>query len=59
MKLRSGRGDILTSQKNISLGFPVYQKLTAVRHANRRDYWVVTQKYNSDSLYSYLNFTKW
>ena len=54
MKLRSGRGDILTSQKNISLGFPVYQKLTAVRHANRRDYWVVTQKFNSDSLYSYL-----
>ncbi len=54
MKLRSGRGDILTSQKNISLGFPVYQKLTAVRHANRRDYWVVTQKFNSDSLFSYL-----
>lgn len=54
MRLNSNRGDIISSSKNTSLIFPSCEKITAVKHANGRDYWVLLHKYNSDTIYSYL-----
>lgn len=54
MKLRSGLGDFISGKVNIPLVAPSCGKLTAVRHANRKDYWVITQKYNTDTVYAYL-----
>lgn len=54
MKLRFGRGDFIPGKVNIPLVAPSCGKLTAVRHANRKDYWVITQKYYTDTLYAYL-----
>ncbi len=54
LKLRSGLGDFIPGKVNIPLVAPSCGKLTAVRHANRKDYWVITQKYHTDTLYAYL-----
>ncbi|MBL4670297.1 MAG: T9SS type A sorting domain-containing protein [Flavobacteriales bacterium] len=50
----NGSGDVLLNEKNILLIDTVAEKLTAVRHSNGIDYWVITHKYNSDAFYSYL-----
>jgi gliding motility-associated-like protein len=42
-----------TSQWNIPLLTPVAQKLTAVRHSNGKDYWVIVHKWGSDEFYAY------
>ena len=54
MKLNSGKGDIVPMLKNIPLLTPTCEKLTAVLHSNNKDYWVLTHKFNSDSIYAYL-----
>lgn len=51
--LDNGFGDVIINQKNIKLLDTVAEKLTAVRHANGIDYWVITHKYFSDAFYSY------
>jgi gliding motility-associated-like protein len=43
-----------TSRWNIPLLSPVAQKLTAVRHSNLKDYWIIVHKWGSDEFYSYL-----
>lgn len=53
MCLNNGMGDVATGQKNILLHTPVAEKLTAVRHGNGTDYWVITHEYYSDAFYSY------
>lgn len=52
--LDNGFGDIINNQKNVFLLDTVAEKLTATKHANGIDYWVVTHKYFSDAFYSYL-----
>lgn len=52
--LDNGLGDIISNQKNILLLDTVAEKLTATKHSNGIDYWVVTHKYFSDAFYSYL-----
>jgi gliding motility-associated-like protein len=52
MTLSSGNGDV--TAKNIPLLTPVSEKVTAVMHCNRKDYWVICHKYGSDAYYSYL-----
>lgn len=54
MCLKNGLGDIITNSKNILLLDTVAEKLTAVKHTNGIDYWVITHKYFSDAFYSYL-----
>src|SRR5208337_2415349 len=49
----SGFGDIMKEKKNIKLLDTVCEKLTAVRHANGTDYWVIVHKYYSDAFFSY------
>ena len=51
--LDNGLGAVIPNRKNIKLIDTVAEKLTAVRHANGVDYWVITHKYFSDAFYSY------
>jgi len=54
MKLNSGRGDIIATKKNLKLPFISSGKITAIRHVNRKGFWVVIPKSNSDTIFSYL-----
>lgn len=51
MTLNGGLGDVTV--KNVQLQTPVTEKLTAVRHANNIDAWVVVHGWNSDIFYAY------
>lgn len=51
--LNNGLGDIGTGKKNILLLDTVAEKLTAVRHSNGTDYWIITHKFYSDAFYAY------
>ncbi|MDB4710318.1 gliding motility-associated C-terminal domain-containing protein [Flavobacteriales bacterium] len=53
MSLQSGLGDI-NSNKNIPVVTPICEKVTAIRHQNNIDYWIVTHLYNSNTFHSYL-----
>ncbi|MEO1030839.1 MAG: T9SS type B sorting domain-containing protein [Bacteroidota bacterium] len=52
MNLNNGNGDI-TNQKNIELNASVTEKITAVKHANGIDYWVVAHDWNNNNFLSY------
>ncbi len=54
MCLDGGLGDVDTTEKNVFLKDYVTEKLTAVRHANGIDYWVVVHKFGSDQFLAYL-----
>lgn len=58
MRLDNGKGDIIPSQKNIKIygGTSASSGLTAIRHHNNKDAWVVARLYKPDSNYyvSYL-----
>lgn len=51
--LNDSLGDVVEGQKNILLLDTVAEKLSAVRHANGTDYWVIVHKYFSDAFYAY------
>lgn len=53
MKLNSGRGAI-NSTKNVQLLKNTCEKITAVKHANGIDYWVLTHRYNTDTIFAFL-----
>ncbi len=53
MCLDDGLGDVIESSKNTLLLDMVSEKLTAVRHSNGVDYWVLVHKYFSDDFYAY------
>lgn len=52
MSLSGGLGDV--TLKNIELEGPVVEKLSATRHANGRDVWVVAHGWNNANYYAYL-----
>jgi len=52
MNLNNGLGDI--ENKNIQLETPVSEKITAVRHANNRDFWVISHGWETDSFFVHL-----
>ena len=54
MNLNGGMGDVIAGQKNIQLVHPATEKITAVRHCNGRDVWVVTHEWNSNRFFAYL-----
>lgn len=47
-----GLGSVIT--KNIFLDSPAEEKVTAVKHYNNRDIWVITHLWNSKAFYVYL-----
>lgn len=53
MNLNSGLGDVVTSQKNISLGSGWTEKLCAYYNPAINAYWVVTHKWMSDQFVSF------
>ncbi len=52
LSLDGGLGDV--TLKNALINTPMSEKLTAVRHANNTDIWVVSHEWNSDVFRSYL-----
>ena len=52
MTLDGGLGDVIN--KNIFLHHPVTEKLTAVRHANGCDVWVIVHEWSSNGFLAYL-----
>lgn len=58
LNARGGLGDV-TATKGVTLPTPtiggkITEKLTAVRHANGRDYWIVVHGWQSNAFYSFL-----
>lgn len=53
MRLNSGYGDVVASEKNIVLTKPQCEKATAVLQCNKRDFWLVTNHSSSDSILSF------
>jgi gliding motility-associated-like protein len=52
MNLDNGRGDL--EAKNIPIISGVSEKLTAVRHCNQRDIWIITHTTFSNTYYAFL-----
>ena len=53
MNLSAGLGAV-TANKNILLQTPSCEKLTAVRHCNNRDIWIVSHDWNSNQFRTWL-----
>ncbi len=53
MSLNGGKGDIVPSSKNILLQQTLTEKLTAIRHRNGTDYWVLVHGINDKKFYAY------
>src|ERR1043165_2300075 len=54
MSLQSGLGDVEVASKNTALYAPSCEKITAIRHANGNDVWVVSHDWNNNSFYAHL-----
>lgn len=52
IKQENGLGQVIS--KNTPLITPVTEKVTAVRHGNKEDIWVITHLWDSDAFYAYL-----
>jgi gliding motility-associated-like protein len=53
MSLQSGLGDV-NANKNILIVTPTSEKITAIKHQNNIDFWIVTHLDGSDAFHSYL-----
>jgi len=52
MNLNGGLGNV-TDEKNILLETPIPEKVTAVRHKNNEDIWLITHGWKTDSFFVY------
>lgn len=52
MEKQNGLGDIIS--RNNFLMVPATEKLTAVRHSNSQDWWVIAHRWNSNAYVAYL-----
>lgn len=58
LTLNSGLGDIVSGQKNISLGQGWTEKLCAIYNPISKTYWLVTHKWNNDEFVAFeINFS--
>lgn len=53
MQLDGGLGEVEATSKNVPLARGLTQKLTAIRHTNGRDYWVVVHQWGSAAFLVY------
>ena len=53
MNLDNGLGDVVPGYKNIEVLYGACEKITAVKHANGMDYWVITSKFGTNQIYAY------
>lgn len=51
MNLDGGLGDVIV--KDVQLTGPTDESMTAIKHGNGRDWWIVTHKIHTDSFYMY------
>ena len=54
MTLDGGLGDVIASGKNTMLHHPAPEKVTAVRHANGCDIWVISHLFGTNNFHAYL-----
>ena len=54
MTLNGGLGDVVTSEKNISLLPYACEKVSAVSHSDGVSYWVVTHHWGTNAFYAYI-----
>ncbi|MEX0813507.1 MAG: gliding motility-associated C-terminal domain-containing protein [Chitinophagales bacterium] len=54
MTLDNGNGDVIAANKNTLLFAPSVEKLTAVKHDNGLDVWVLSHGLNNNRYYAYL-----
>ena len=54
MSLNNGKGDVVSSSKNILLHDKVSEKLCAIMHQNQKDVWIVAHDWGSDKFLAYL-----
>lgn len=54
MRLNNGLGDVIPGAKNTLLFAPSPEKITAVRHANNLDIWVIGHEWGGNRFYAYL-----
>lgn len=53
MQLDNGLGDIISDKKNIPIFTPSTEKIAAVIHANKSDFWVLTHLWSSNQFNAY------
>lgn len=53
MTLNNGNGDVVVSEKNVSLVPLTCEKVTAVGHSDGISFWVITHKWGTDEFYAY------
>lgn len=53
MNLNNGQGDVVTTEKNISLVPLACEKVTAVGHSDGYSFWVITKKWGNADFYAY------
>ncbi|MHC1777569.1 MAG: PKD domain-containing protein [Lentimicrobium sp.] len=53
MTLNDGLGDVVTTEKNISLVPLACEKVTAVGHSDGNTFWVITKKWGNSEFYAY------
>lgn len=53
MRLNNGKGDIISNQKNMILLKTHCEKVTAVLHCNKRDFWLISNKEYTDSILAF------
>jgi hypothetical protein len=54
MCLSNGLGAVLADEKNVLLLNSTCEKISAVKHSNDVDYWIITHKRNSDAFHAFL-----
>jgi gliding motility-associated-like protein len=48
IRLDNQRGDVVVAEKNVLIAGPVTEKLTAVKHSNGTDVWIIVHAWESD-----------
>jgi len=54
MTLDGGLGDVVAINKNILLVLETLEKITAIKHQNGYDFWIISRLDNSNTYHSYL-----
>lgn len=54
MSLDGGLGDVVTTLKNVFVYGPTCERITAIKHQNGEDFWIVTKEFNGSNFRSYL-----
>lgn len=54
MSLNGGKGDVVSWRKNILLMRSGCEKITAIKHADGINYWVLLHKFNTDIVYAFI-----